>query len=581
MRLTASSIVSCIVVFAFLKTGIAAPPDPLRLLPNDVTLVLKVEKPRELVESIVNQGAYRSYQELPQVREFLESAGSRRFFQVLSHIETRLGAKWPELLDQLSGGGMALGIVTGSDPAPALLVIQGSDEKKTAAAFECFLQLFTDELARQSKLDKALMPQVVSNAGVDVLTLGDDFFVARTEATIVIANKRKMFDSALSQLKTAGPAKSVLERTNLQAARRLLGGDPLAWLWFDLQAAKQDKAFRDFLETARKEILNTLVVGATVDAVRRSEYLAVGLFRTETGLKLTGKLPAKRAELPGEFALHVPMKPDTPGSLPLIELPGMLYSQSFYLDLASLWTDRKRLLNDQILMEFEKGVADISKFIPGTTLHQLLEMSGPHHRLVAIERGTNQYKTIPDVPLPEMALVSSMKDPQFGKSFGTTIRTAAVVASLNFGLTMSETKQDDVGILSYRFSETKPLPADPTNIRFNFVPSFAVVDGYWILASSPQLVNELIAEVRKPISPAACSPAVWRGWALGSGAASGLNSRPVPIITSAVLSQGIGLAEARNQIRELAKFLNQFGTIRLSLDHTTDAYVIDLVWNAK
>jgi hypothetical protein len=572
---------SCAVVLAFLGSAVAAPLDPLRLIPTDANLILKVEKPRALVEAVVNQGAYREYQNLPQVREVLESTGSKRFFQLLAHAETKLGAKWPELLDTLAGGGIAIGTVAGQDPAPTLLVVQGTDEEKAKAAFQLLLQILTDELARQSSPDKPATVQTTAINGTDVTHVGEDFFAVRTGAALVFANKRVAMERGLALANGKADAKPVSSLPTVPAAKKLLGGDPLMWLWFNLDAAKQTKEAKDFFESTRKDFLQTMVVGSTVDAVRRAGFVSAGLFETDSGLKLSVKLPAKRADLPPEFALHVPMKSGVHGSLPLLAPPGVLYSQSFYLDLATFWTERKKLLNAEVLKEFEKGVADVSKVLPGTTLGKLLEMSGPHHRFVAVERGANHYKTVSDTPLPEMALVSSMKDPQFGKTMNTTLRTAAALASLGVGMSMSEEKVGDIDVVSYRFSETKPLPGDPTNIRFSFVPTFAVVNGFLVIASSPQLVKDLIPELKKDVDPAACSPSVWRNTVSAAGAASGLKARPDAVITDAVLGQGIGLDEAKKQVEQLAKFLNTLGTVGMTLDHTAEAYVFDVEWKQR
>jgi hypothetical protein len=577
MRLLAS----CLVV-AFLGAATAAPPDALRLIPKEANLVVKVERPRALIEAVTKLDAYRGYEALPQVRELLDSTAAKRFFQLLAHAETKLGGKWPGLLDTLAGGGIALGgLVSEGDP-PTLLVIQGTDEAKAADAFKLLVQLLNDELARQSGgTDKPAKAETGTHRGADTVHLGDDFFAARAGAALLVANKKVALDRGLALAAGEKDAGSVLTHATLPAAKPLLGGDPLAWLWFDLAQVKASQAAKDFFENARKEIANTVVVGGTVDAVRRADFVTAGLFQTKTGLRLSVAMPAKRADLPPELALHVPMKPDVPGTLPLLEPPGVLYSQSLYLDLATLWTDRKRLLNEQVLKDFEKGVADVSKVLPGTTVGRLLEMSGPHHRFVAVERGANPYKVQSDFPLPEMAVVSSMRDARFGKEMATTLRAAAAVASIQLGLKMTEETHDGVAVVSYRFPENKPLDADPTNLRFSFVPAFAVVGDSLVVASSPRLVKDLIPELRKPADRAACEAAVWRGKVYGAGAATALKARPEAVITDAVLGQGIGLDAAKKQVDELAKFLTTLGTLGVRIDHTAEAFRFDVEWKTK
>lgn len=557
----------------------AATPDPLRYIPKEATLVLKVEKPRQLVESVTALDAYREYEALPQVRELLESTTAKRFFQVLKLAEKKLGQKWPDLLDSLAGGGMAVGTVPGGDNAPFLLVVQGTDAKTTEAAYKLVVELISDEFARVSPPGTTLKPDTGTSNGADVMKIGDDFILARHEATLLVSNKKSAMEKAMELVGGHKGAESVQPRAG--AAKKLLGGDPLAWLWFDLKRAKEDKGFSDFLETARTQGFLLFVIGSTVDAVRRADFVAAGLHQTKTGFKLSVQLPAKRADLPEVMALHAPLKKETHGSLPLLEPKGVLASQSLYLDVGAFWKQRKTALGGQELKDLEAFEKQISALLPGTTLGELLEMSGPHHRLVAVERGENQYKTVPDFPLPELALVTSMRDAKFGKSVSTALRTAAALLSLQLGLKMSEEKVDGIDIVSYRFPDDKPLASDPTNIRYNFVPTFAVVGDSLVVASSPKLLKDLIPEVKKPVDAKLCSPAVWRVRGYGIGAAAAVKARPEASITDSVLGQGVGLEDAKKQLDQLARLLGNLGTLDVSIDHGDTAFKFEVDWKLR
>src|SRR5205085_12635360 len=104
------------------------------------------------------------------VRNALDSAPARRFFQFLRYAEKELGAEWPELLDQLAGGGIALAFQFGADPAPAMLVIQGTDEKQTAKAFDLLLRIVEEELARQGAKERPVRREY---NGVATTHIGD------------------------------------------------------------------------------------------------------------------------------------------------------------------------------------------------------------------------------------------------------------------------------------------------------------------------------------------------------------------------------------------------------------------------
>ncbi len=573
---------SCLAVVVACALSSAATPDPLAFVPKDATLVLKVEKPRQLIEAVTALDSYRDYESLPAVKAALESSTATRFFQLLKVAEAKLGQKWPDMLDSLAGGGIAVGTTGAGDNAPFVLVAQGTDEKKAGEAFKLLVELISAELARQSPADSPIKPEVGVVKGADAMKLGDGFFALRHKATLILSNRKEGAEKALALAANEKGAESILTNADVPAARKLLGGDPTAWLWVDLKKVKEDKGFNDFLETARTQPFILFVLGSTADAVRRADYIAAGLFQTSTGFKLSVQLPAKRADLPPVMALHAPLKNETHGSLPLLEPPGVLASHSMYLDIASFWKQRKTALGEQELKDLEKAVKDISAFLPGTTLGELIETSGTHHRVVLVERGQNQYKTVPDFPLPEMALVSSMRDAKFGKNMLTTVRTAALLIGLQVGgLTLKEEKHDGIDILTYRFPEGKPLDADPTNIRYNFVPSFAVVGDSFVVASSPKLLKELIPEVKKPIDPKACSPAVWRAKGYGGGAAQALRARPDATITDTVLAQGVGLDEAKKQLERYAEWVGKLGTVGVTVDHGETAFKVEVDWQFK
>src|SRR5262245_43949433 len=140
LRLALPAVALTAVLFAGPAARAADPPDPLRYIPADAQVVAKVEKPRQLAEAVVSLDAFKAAQKIPQVRGVLDSPTARRAFQMLAYFEKELGAKWPELLDQLAGGGVAVGATLEAD-APALLVVQGTDEKQVERAYALLLRV--------------------------------------------------------------------------------------------------------------------------------------------------------------------------------------------------------------------------------------------------------------------------------------------------------------------------------------------------------------------------------------------------------------------------------------------------------
>ncbi|MBX9628805.1 MAG: hypothetical protein K2X82_33735 [Gemmataceae bacterium] len=548
-------------------------PDPLRCVPATAQFTLTVEQPRQLAEAVLALKSVKDAQQLAPVREVLDSPTARRFYQMLGYVERELGADWPALLDKLAGGGIALGGRFG-DNEPAVLVIQGTDEAATAKTFALFGKVLDDELARQGAPTKAVRG---TDGGADTLRLGDDLHAARHGATLLVSNKAEALKAALDLALGRGDGESVAGKSSLGAARTLLPKGPLARLWVDLASVKQSQAAKDFFEATRKEFLQTLVAGSTIDCVKRADFVAAGLYHEGGTFRLAVRLPAGRDAFPEEFALHVPPE-GKPGSLPLLEPPGVLYSQSFYLDLGFGWKHRTKLVNEQTLKDIDEGEKQLSKFLPGAVkLGELLESWGPYHRLVAVNQERLPYKTRPGQVLPGFGYVTTMADPKFGTAVASAARAGGLIASLQFGLRQVDAEHDGVKITAYRFREDKPLPDDEDGLRFNFEPCFAAVGDQFIAASTVEVCKKLIAEVKRTAGQKG-SPAVWRAKGYAGPAGDALYAVPEPFVTDAVLRTGATLGEARKQVDALAAWVRTLGTARVEIDEAATEYRFDIVW---
>jgi hypothetical protein len=547
---------------------------PLEFVPASARIVVSVENPRKLADAVLTLDAVKQAEALAPVRTVLDSAAARRVFQMLAYSEKELGAKWPELLDQLAGDGVALGAQFG-DKAPALLVLRGTDERQVEKAYALLFRVIGEEMARQGSNERPVREE---RAGLEAVRIGNDIHTARVGATVFVSNKAEALQAGIDLALKQGSGESVAGKT--AAARKLLPKDPLAWVWVDFAAVKESKEAKDFFDATRQDFLQTLVVGSTIDCLKRSDFVAAGFYRESGGLRLTVRLPAGRDAFPPEFALHVPPA-GTPGSLPLLEPPGVLYSQSFHLDIGAAWKHRDKLINDEVRKQIEEGEKQLSKFLPGPVkLGELLEMWGPYHRIVVADNDALPYKKQPSDRLPAFAYVAAMRDAKFGQSVESIVRGAAIIATLQLGLKSVEETHDGIKIVGYRFPEDRPLANDPGGLRFNFEPCFAVVGDQFVAASTIAMCKKTIAEVKRTAGKTGAA-AVWRAGVYAAGAAAALASLPEPLITDAILEQGVGIEEARKQVNELAAWLRTLGTARVEIDERATEYRFDVMWEYK
>lgn len=563
------------VVLSVLLLAVALPAraaDPLEHIPDSVQIVGKIENPRKFAEAILHSEAAKDAQQLAPVKNALDSTVAKRVFQMIGHIEREFGAKWPEILDNIAGGGLAFGGHFAQN-GQSILVLNGASEEHSRKAFDLIVSIVGDEIQRQG----APAPERLKKFDADIAKFSNELLVAHRGNAILASNNGEFLGKAL-QLKDGKG--SVRAKPTFAAAEKLLPQN-LAMLWIDFASVKKDQAAQDFFANTKKDFLQTLVAGGTIDCLRRSDFVTAGLVQEKGGLRLAVRLPAGRSEFPPEFALHVPPEQGQIGSLPLLEPPGVVASQSMYLDLGYYWKNREKLINDEMRKQLEEGITQINKILPGSVkFDELLENWGAYHRGVVLNHDVLPYKTVPTVRFPAFGYVATMRDPKFATGVETSLRSAGLIANLQIGLKQSEVEHDGVKIIVYRFPENKPFPDDPDNIRFNFEPCFAKVDNQFVAATTLEACKKVIAEVRRTHTVKG-SPAVWRGKVFAAGGSKLLYDLPDPLVTDAILTGGLGIEDARKQVDAIGAWLKTLGTVRIEIDESEKEYKFDLVWTNK
>src|SRR5262245_28460754 len=331
-----------------LPTGRADSADPLRFFPDQTDIVLKVEKPRALVEAVVKHELAKEAQDLQIVRDFLDSAKARLFFRLVTHFERELGAPWPELIDKLAGGGMAAGLkITPEGNAPVVIAVQGTDEKTVGRFFELAVTLLEEERTRQGASEPLKRK---SYQGFDGVQLDKDSLVARSGAVLLFSNKNEALKAVIDHHVKVGKdpkATSVATVASKQAAS-VLPPNPVVWLWLNLKPVKELPQAKDLFNTPRDNVALTIVGADVLDVVRRSDFVAGGLYADKGDFRLTVRVPAGREGMAPDVEVHLPKDPKVTGNLPLLEPKGVLFSHSFYFDFDTLYRKRDQIFPPQV-----------------------------------------------------------------------------------------------------------------------------------------------------------------------------------------------------------------------------------------
>src|SRR5437764_1412595 len=116
---------------------------------------------------------------------------------------------------------------------------------------------------------------------VETVHVGKDFHAARVGPVGYVSNQETALHAALG-LKEAD---SLARHKGPTAARKFLGGNPLVWGWLDFAKVKEQKTAQDFFAATRKDFLQTTVLGSSIDAFRRADFLSFGLYQTADGFR--------------------------------------------------------------------------------------------------------------------------------------------------------------------------------------------------------------------------------------------------------------------------------------------------------
>ncbi len=399
---------SCLVLLGTATIAPAeAPPDPLRLMPDQADLVLQVRNPRRLVEAFTTLPQLKELQQFEVVQELYDSTNYRRFYQLVAYFEKELGLPWPELLDRVAGGGAVVGVKFGPDPAPALLVVQSKDEALLGKFVALGEQLLEQELTRAESKDKL---ERGSYRDTKTVRIGKGFHAAVVGSALLVSNVDYGLQRAID-LYRDGDKKSMRHVAGLTESRRLLPPNPLASLWVSLEPAHRSKQGKEVFEVPNGQPIFTVLLGGWLDVARRAPYLCAGLFQDEQGFLATVRMPRGRDGMPNFLAAHLPPA-DFPGVLPLLEPKGVLYSTSYFLDVSKFWDYRAKLLNAKARQQVDAFDANSGRFLLGTRFSQLLAEVGARQRLVVANQHAAGYQRKPGARVPSFAFVVEMRQPE-------------------------------------------------------------------------------------------------------------------------------------------------------------------------
>jgi hypothetical protein len=588
-RASLLAIVFLVIAAGFAPDSLSAaePLDPVRLVPPSTDLIVKIDRPRVIADLAVNLvsrpelGGFRGY------RDYFESTNYQLFKQLVGHFERELGNRWADLLDELAGDGVVLAIkFEKNGPAPTLVIIQGHDPKLLAKFFQKALDVAQQEQARQGIHDGYTRD---SYRDTETLHRGDKIHSALLGSAFVYSNTAARLHDAIDLYLDSSKG-SLLAKKEYADAKQLVPGDALVWAWVNLEFAHKSEELKPIFALPANFFPFHVAFGGLIDSLRRSPYLVTAIKADVGGGTLSLRLPAGTSGMHELVHAHVPRSADR-WAAPLLEPDGVLYSASYYLDLAEFWKQRAVLLPADQLKQIEDGNKKSAVFLAGNQFSKFLEMEGPRQRFVVARQKVTGYSMKPNAQQPAFALVTELRDPEaFTKAIDAPIKTGAFLAGLRIPMAAFEEERGGTKILGYKFVENEANKALGDGVLFNFTPSRARIGNQYVFSSSAELTRSLIDALEKETALNADDKSADSGATESKdnegiilhsqlsfkGLSNYLGATKRQLVAQNMLQQGNSPEDADKEVSLFLELLDHLGRVESTTRYLPDQYQIDL-----
>ena len=466
-------------------------PPAIQWIPQDAVIVLELSEPRALLEVFTNDKATAAVTALPLYKEQASKPQFKEFLNIINFIEITLDTDWRTGLAKLTGGGITFAVCPEDT---VLLIIDAEDEHMLERLHEFFLNI-----ARAEAEKKGQSNQVASTEydGVTAWTFNGEEAHAIIGKRLVFANRSEGLKAVL-KLRAEAKGASLVSNTTYQAAKRAAGPDVIATVFTNLKPLMQLPKVARLLEQQSNNPLAALSFAGIVEAVRDSNWLALGLHVEDSKLVFRASVDGKTVAPTSPAAFALPNKSGE-GVLPNVSVPRRIAALSLYRDLHQFYAAKDDLFPDRtsglIFFENMMGI-----FFSGRDLtSEVLAETKPEIRIVVAEQEYDPAMGTPQIKLPAFAAILRLRRPeQFNEVAEEAWQKA--VGLINFtrgqqalpGLIIGRPIQGETQFTVAAFSTAEIEDKTKLDQRFNYRPALAMPGEYLILSSTDGLARDLI-----------------------------------------------------------------------------------------
>ena len=548
--------------------------EPVQLVHQAALIYAEVTHPEHLWPLVLDAAYQRQLRQALPLRQLWASGEFARLRALVEGIQRHTGQPVLKVLSAAAARRAAVAVEPIS--RTALVILKAQDE----AAAETLSRALRETIRQYTQEHNLpLEPGQSDYEGVTVYAVGSDVFWAHSGPWFLASNTYGGIQAALDRL--SGNETNHLGKTqDYRKTRQLVGEETTGWGLFRTGPLLLIPQVQQTLTGKRAEVAVEYLAGGVLEALARAPLVAFRLDARSRRLRLAVHVPFDARKVRPRRRWFFASAQEQGGGL--LRVPGTILSMTLYRDLAPWWKQRERLFNEQALAAFDEAESNLGLLLGQLDLEDdLLRHLGPRLRVV-VARTQFPPKRSPQIKLPAGAVVFTLKDPQRA---GQALMVAyqRVVSTINVIGIQEKVPPLILGSEDYRGARCYVarflVPPDAKlpreTLYYNFSPSAALVDRWFILSSHEQLLKKLIDQFKQHGDPDAADLNTAVEVDLKQLQAT-LADNQATLVAQTLLQQGTPLAQARKQTEQFLELLKRLDRAAVRLRVRGDQLVLEL-----
>lgn len=466
-------------------------PPAIKWIPQDAVICLELSEPKALLELLAGEKATAAITALPLYQQQVSKPQFQELLNLVNFIETALDTDWRTGLAKLTGGGITFAVCP---EETVLLIIDAEDENMLVRLHEMLISMARSEAEKQGQAGRVASTQYED---VTAWTFDGKEAHAIIGKRFILSNRPEGL-KAILELRSKAESASLASKSGYQAAKRQAKPDAVATAYADFELLMQIPEVTQLLSQAGKNPLASLTFAGIVEAIRDSNWLALGLHIEDQTLICQASVDGETVAQTNPAAFALP-KDSEEGVMPNLSVPRRIAAMTFYRDLHQFYAAKDDLFPERtsglIFFENMMGI-----FFSGRDLtNEVLAETRPEIRLVVAEQKYDPEIGTPMTKLPAFAAILRLRNPE---DFDEVVEEAwqKAIGLVNFtrgqqampGLIIDRPVHDQTKLTLAYFSTAGIEDKTRLDQRFNIRPTLAMPSGYVIFSSTDGLARDLV-----------------------------------------------------------------------------------------